>query len=246
MKTSITSTIKKTLIILFWLIIWQLLATFINKPLIFASFTDCLYRFSQLLIDKTFYLSLFITLSETLLGLFIAFVLAILLSYFCYKHILFQEIIDPLIAVLKSVPVVSIAIILLIWQGNKFLSFFVSFSVVFPNVYYSLLVSFNNTDKHLLDACNIYKLSNKEIFIHIHLFNIRNVLIAITQSSISMAFKSTIASEVISLTTNSMGLQLYYCKLNLDTSGLFCYTFTLILLSYLSEKIIMKILERRS
>lgn len=246
MKTSTTLMIKKVLIILFWLMIWQLLATFINKPLIFASFTDCLYRFSQLLVDRTFYLSLFTTLSETLLGLLIAFILAILLAYFCYKHKLIQEIIDPLIAVLKSVPVVSIAIMLLIWQGNKFLSFFVSFSVVFPNVYYSLLVSFNNTNQHLLDACKIYKLSNKDIFIHIHLFNIRNVLIAITQSCISMAFKSTVASEVISLTSNSMGLQLYYCKLNLDTAGLSCYTFTLILLSYLTEKVIMKILERKS
>ncbi len=244
MKTSTMSTIRKIIVVLSWLILWQVIAMIIDKPLIFSSFTDCLFRFAKLITDKTYYLSLLTTLSETLLGLFIAYLSALLLSYISYKHQLVQEIIQPVITVLKSVPVVSFAIILLIWQGNKFLCLAVSFTVVFPNVYYSLLKTFENTDEHLLNVAKIYRLTSKEIFLHIYSVDIINTLKAILQSNISMAFKSTIAAELIGLTSNSVGLQLYYCKLNLDTAGLFCYTFSLILISYLIEKIILKILER--
>ncbi|MDO4378698.1 MAG: ABC transporter permease subunit [Erysipelotrichia bacterium] len=242
MKTSI-SIIKKVLIVLFWLAIWQIGAMLINKPLLFASFFDCLKRFKGLLIDKNFYISVITTLSETLSGLIIATIMATILSYVAYKKALLKELINPLITVIKSIPVVCFAILLLIWQGNKLLSLFVSFTVIFPHIYFCCLSALENTDQKLLEGAKIYRLSSKDIFLYIYKENILISLVANMKSIISMAFKSIIAAEIIGLTAQSIGLQLYLCKISIDTAGLFCYTATIITLSYLTEKLILKLLD---
>ncbi len=242
MKTSI-SLIKKIFIVLFWLAVWQIGAMLINNPLLFASFFDCLHRFKSLLIDKNFYISVITTLTETLTGLIIATIIAATLSYIAYKKVLLKELLNPLITVIKSIPVVSFAILLLIWQGNALLSFFISFTVIFPHIYFCCLSALENSDHKLLEAAKVYRLSSKDIFLYIYKENILISLSANMKSIISMAFKSIIAAEIIGLTAQSIGLQLYLCKLNLDTAGLFCYTATIIMLNYLTEKFILKLID---
>lgn len=242
MKTSILSkTIKKLLILIFWLLLWQIIAKIINNPILFVSPLDCLIRFIYLLKDINYYKAISTTLTETLIGLTFAYIFAMLLSYIAYKHKIIKDFFNPLITVLKSVPVVSIAIIILIWQGNKFLSFFVSFSVIFPNVYFFALSAFELTDKKILEAAKIYRLKSKEIFLYIYRPNLISTLQTTIESSISMAFKSTVAAEVIGLTSQSIGLQFYYGKITLDTASLFCYTITLIILISIIEKITIKL-----
>lgn len=242
MKTSILSKIiKKLLIFIFWLLLWQIIAKIINNPILFVSPLDCLIRFIYLLKDINYYKAILTTLTETLIGLTFAYIFAILLSYVAYKHKIIKDFFNPLITVLKSVPVVSIAIIILIWQGNKFLSFFVSFSVIFPNVYFFALSAFELTDKKILEAAKIYRLKSKEIFLYIYRPNLISTLQTTIESSISMAFKSTVAAEVIGLTSQSIGLQFYYGKITLDTASLFCYTITLIILISIIEKITIKL-----
>ena len=62
--------------------------------------------------------------------------------------------------------------------------------------------------------------------------------------SIGLAFKSGLAAEVISLPSYGIGTMLYNSKIYLDTANLFSYTIIAVLVSYLCENIILKILRR--
>ena len=59
-----------------------------------------------------------------------------------------------------------------------------------------------------------------------------------------MSWKSGIAAEVIGIPDSSIGEQLYYSKLYLDTAGLFAWTFVIILISAVFERIFLWLLGR--
>ena len=59
------------------------------------------------------------------------------------------------------------------------------------------------------------------------------------RTALGMSWKSGIAAEVIGLPSSSIGEQLYYSKLYLDTAGLFAWTFIIILISAIFERTIL-------
>ena len=236
--------LRRILIIVFWLAIWQITAMIINQPILLASFTDTLKALFTSLKSADFYLSVFKTLSFTLIGLLLSYTLAILLAVLSYRNKLIQEFLSPLLSVMKAVPVASFAILVIIWLGNEFLTIFVSFIVVFPQIYFAVLNGLKNTDEKMLQAARIYRLSFKEKALYIYRLAIAPLILSASQSAIPMAFRSSIAAEVIGTTTRTIGQQLYYAKLYLDTAQLFSWTFVIILLSVLSEKALLYLLRR--
>ena len=52
------------------------------------------------------------------------------------------------------------------------------------------------------------------------------------------------AAEVIGIPEGSIGEQLYYAKLYLDTAGLFAWTFVIIIISALFERFFLYLLKK--
>ena len=52
------------------------------------------------------------------------------------------------------------------------------------------------------------------------------------------------AAEVIGIPEGSIGEQLYYSKLYLDTAGLFAWTFVIIIISALFERFFLYLLKK--
>ena len=63
---------------------------------------------------------------------------------------------------------------------------------------------------------------------------------------LGFAWKSGIAAEVIGLSKNSLGLEIYNSKIYIETTDLFAYTLVIILLSVLMEKAVMFTLKKLS
>ena len=68
------------------------------------------------------------------LGFLGAFFLSILLGSLAYLFPLVKELLDPVMLLIKSVPVASFVILALIWIGSRNLAVFTSFLVVVPMV----------------------------------------------------------------------------------------------------------------
>ena len=64
------------------------------------------------------------------------------------------------------------------------------------------------------------------------------------RTALGMSWKSGIAAEVIGIPVNSIGEQLYYSKLYLDTAGLFAWTAVIIAVSALFEALFLGLLKR--
>lgn len=235
---------KKLLIIIIWLAIWQTVAVLIGKPYLFASFTDSILTLYKLVGSREFYIILLNSCLHCLLGFVLAMAAAILTGIISYRYPLFRDFIDPAVSMMKSVPVASFVILVLVWFGSRSLSIIVSFAVVFPVIYFATVSGLQSTDEKMLEMAEVFRLSTFSKVMYIYRLALTPYLISSCMSAVSMGWKSAIAAEVISASSSSIGGQLYLSKIYLDTSSLFAWTFVIIILSSLFEKAAISVLRK--
>lgn len=232
--------IKKAGILIVWLLIWQGAAVLINNDILLAGPVEAGAAFFRLLADLEFYKVCMASAGRILSGFFLALVLGILAGGLSYRFPLVKDMTDPALSVMKSIPVASFVVLLLIWQGAGRLSFFISFFVVFPGVCISMRNGLEAVDPKLLEMADIFRIRGVKRQLYIYRPALLLFLISGMEISVGMAFKSGAAAEVIGMTDLSIGEKIYISKVYLDTPGLFAWTAALILLSFLAEKAILK------
>lgn len=193
--------------------------------------------------DEKFWMSVGGSLFRIIFGFLVAFILAYVCAFVSGRFKLFEDLIWPLVSVFKSIPVASVVVLLLIWFGSKWLSVYVSFMVVFPNVYINLMEAVKKTDTAMMDMAETFGLTYIRIWRYIIGESAGPLLSGAVKMSVGMSFKSGVAAEIIGLPDYSIGEQMYMSKIYIDTAGVIALTVVIVLLSYLSEKIIIWIVE---
>ncbi len=235
--------LRKTVIILFWLLVWQAAAVWIHNPILLAGPGQVLQAFGQNLLREDFLKIIFCSFSRIGLGFFLALFAGAAFGAASYRIPLAEEIAAPLMSVLKSVPVASFVVILLIWFGSGRLSFFICFLIVFPNVYVSTLSGLKSADEKLLEMARVFDMGRMNRFFYIYKPAVMPYLNSCLRVSLGMSWKSGVAAEVIGLPAYSLGERLYMSKIYLDTAGVLAWTLTVILISFLFEKAVLWLTE---
>lgn len=225
-----------------WLLIWQMAAIFIHNDILLAGPVEVGRTLVKLLFTADFYRICMASLGRILWGFCLAFVTGALLGALSCRFALVGEIAQPVLAVMKSIPVASFVVLLLIWQGAENLSVWISFFVVFPNACISTRNGLEAVDTKLKEMADVFGIRGIKRAFYIYRPSLGMFLMAGMEVSIGMAFKSGVAAEVIGVPDFSIGERIYVSKIYLDTPGLFAWTFTLILLSFLTEKLILKVM----
>jgi len=98
----------------------------------------------------SFYLIVGKSLLRIASGFFAGFAGAVFLAVCSRRMPLAEEILSPVMTLMKAVPVASFAVLLLIWWGSSFLAAAICFLVVLPNIYINTLEGLKSTDRKLL------------------------------------------------------------------------------------------------
>ena len=157
---------------------------------------------------------------------------------------LFDIYISPYITVIRSVPVASFVIIILIGLGSEALSVLVCFFMVMPIFYANTLEGLKSVDIKMLQMAKIFKLGKKAKVIYIYLPAMESFLVSSSVASMGIAFKSGIAAEVIGRPKDTLGYFLFDAKIYLETSKVFAITFMVILCSAIFERAVVFIAKR--
>ena len=244
MRDSIIKNKLKIYSFLFWIVVWSILGRVINNPILFPDPFSVMKSLFNLLFLKEFYLSIINSLVNIGLGLILGIILGLILAIISYKNTILKEIIMIPINIIKSIPIASIVIILLVWFTSKSLPIMVVMLIVVPTIYFSAYEGFINVDTKILELSKVFCVDKKKIIKFVYLDKLREFLYPSIVLSTGLAFKSGVSAEVIALVKNSIGENIYYSKLYLDTQDLFAWTIVIILLSKVCEKIITKLLIR--
>lgn len=231
--------IKKGMIVLFWLCIWQLAALLIGNSLLAAGpfqTVRALFREAALL---SFWQTIGITMLKLLAGFLLALALGFLLGALSCRWSFMAELLAPLMLLAKTVPVASFVVILLIWWGAGRLSMAISFLVALPIIYVNVREGLINTDKKLLEMAKVFELPFQSRFFYLYRPALQPFLEGSLETALSMSIKAGVAAEIIGIPKFSIGGELYLSKIYLDTAGVFAWTFVVIVLSFLLEKAVL-------
>lgn len=222
--------------LLFWIGLWALASRIVNQEILISSPLAVAKELCVIVFEPEFWRVVLFSCARIALGFLLAVTLGSLFAILCYRFVLLEMLISPLVHVIASTPVASIVIVILIWISSRYLSVVISFMMASPIIYGNLLEGMRQTDKGLLEMAKVFRLSNGQRLRAIYLPSILPYFVSAVTVSLGLCWKSGIAAEVIGIPTGSIGERLYQAKIFLDTPAVFAWTFVIILLSFLFER----------
>lgn len=243
-ETKNRSRFRSAFIVLFWLFVWQGLSIAVGNPILFVGPSAVCRSLVSQAVTVEFWKTIGVSFAKILLGIFSAFLSGVLAGGAAYRSPLFGDFLNPLILLIKSIPVASFVILALIWIGSGNLSVFIGFIVVFPMIYTSTVSGLESTDKKLLEMAKVFQIPLFKKIKYIYRPALIPYLASSLNTAVGMGIKSGVAAEVIGVPDFSIGGQLYMSKIYLDTAGLFAWTFTIIVVTWIFEKVFFALIGR--
>ena len=234
--------------VLFWLLVWQgaamaLAAAYPHGSLLLASPADVLLRLWQLAGTAAFWQTVARSAARIFGGFLLSTALAVLLAALAAWKCRFRELMAPLVAVIKAVPVASFIILALVWLNSRSLSLFISALMVFPPVYLNVLEGICRTDRQLLEMAQVFRVPFGRRLRGIYLPQVMPYFRTAVSLGLGLCWKAGAAAEVIGLPDGSIGERLYTAKVYFQTPDLFAWTVTIVAVSALLERLFLALTD---
>ena len=230
--------------IVLWILIWQLAAQLIDNSIFLVGPWEVLSALVRSLPDPDFWLRIAHSWLRIAVGFTSALILGIFLGALSCRRIVIREFLGPAVQLMKSIPVASVVILLLLWAGSRHLSAVISFVVVFPPIYFATVEGIRHTDPGLLEVAEVFCMPFARKVWYLYRPSVLPYLASACKSAVGMSWKSGAAAEVIGIPEGTIGERLYLSKIYLDTAQLFAWTAVILILSMLSERIVLWLLKR--
>ena len=226
---------------LFWLTVWQSVSIIIPK-ILFAGPVQTMQSLLLMMQSIDFWKSIIYSLSKILFGFMLAFGAGCTVAVICKYSKFLQYMLDPMIQIMKSVPVACFIVVALIWVRAASISVVTVFFVVSPIIYINLIEGLAHVDLKMLEMAKLFRLSMLKRWRAVWLPSILPYLLSACRVSVGMALKAGVAGEIIGLPRWSIGEQIYLSKLYLNTADLFAWSLVIVGLSLAMEKLLVHVI----
>ena len=227
----------------FWLLVWQLASMAVGSELLLAGPAAVLVRLAQLVPTAAFWSTVGFSLARIAAGFAVAFVLGLLLGLAAHRWHALAELLAPAVSFLKSVPIVCVIVLLLMWVGSARVSAIAVFLAVFPAIYFSVLEGRSSASPGLGELLRVMGVPGWRRFLANTWQQLLPYLAATCRNACGMAWKAGVAAELIGSPRGSMGERIYQAKLLLETGDLFAWTIVVVALSWACEKAFLALLR---
>lgn len=238
--------IGKMGVTLFWVLLWALAARWVDSPLVLPSPLKTLEGVVTLAGDFEFFVSIGATLLRVFGGVFISVVLGLALGLVGGLNKPFYEIMNPFVSTIKSLPVVSVIILINLWIASGLVPLVVTFLICFPVTWTNVVQGVRSTDQKLLQMAEIYNVDQIKVIRDIYLPSVKPYAVSALMNAIGLGWKVTVTAEVLANAIPSIGMNLYYSKIYLETDLLFAWTLVIVLCSFIIEKVTLHMIARNN
>ncbi|WP_418844877.1 ATP-binding cassette domain-containing protein [Parafannyhessea umbonata] len=227
-----------------WILAWQVASLVVGSSILLAGPVDTALRLLALLGEKSFLATVGFSLARIALGFLLAFALAVVLALVGRRHPLVDRLLSPGISALKSIPIVCIIVLLLMWVGSRSVSAIAVFLAVFPAVYFSCREALLHVDPKVSQMLGVFGVAPVRRFLAHTWPQVLPYLVGTSRNVCGMAWKAGVAAELIGSPMGSIGERIYNSKLLLDTADLFAWTIVVVVMSWLCERAFVAVLAR--
>ncbi len=219
------------------LLVWEIFAHIINRPIIVPSIENVIFSLKELLISKSFYTNFGFTIMRIIITFLLDLLIALILGVFAYLIPKFETLIQPWESVFRSIPTMALIIASLIWFSSNYTPIFVSSAIIIPILYRNIVNALNNINKDMLEMIDLYKVPKIRRIFKVYIPSILPEVKTASRNSIGLLFKVMITSEVLSQPKYGIGAQFQIARSVLDTSMVFAISIIVIAFAYLLEGI---------
>lgn len=224
--------------------VWIVLSHVMSNAIVLPKIEDVGSSLGKLLLLKTTYKIIFKTMLRLILTMIISFFLALflaVLSLFSSKFALF---IKPFMITIKTVPIAAVIIILLMIFGQEGAPFIVTIFVVFPLMYEGIYQSISHIDGSIKDEVKTLSNLNSKIMREIYIPLAFPYILSTWIQSFGLGLKVMVMAEVISQPKDTIGGQIAFDRMYLDTTNIFAWTIILIFFVILMEYVLKMINQK--
>lgn len=236
--------LKNLIVLAFWLLVWHGIAVLVDSALLLPRPVAVLKRLTGLVVSPEFWGITALSLGRILLGVVCAMVLGVALAIATSRSELLRSLFTPLITVIKSTPVASFIILMLIWVGRDILPSVIVVLMALPVVWSNVGAGISGTDPLLLEMAKLFRFTPFKTLHRIYIPSVMPHFLAACRSCLGLAWKAGVAAEVLTVPAVSIGKMLYESKLYLETLDLFAWTVVVIICSLIIEKVLMSAIGR--
>ena len=231
-------------VIVAWLLLWQLTAAIVDSEFLFPSPTSVIKRLSELAVTADFWNAAAYSLGRISLGCAGGIIVGTLFGALTAFSKPLYEFFSPLLVTVKTTPVASFIILLLVWVKRSGIPIVIAFLMVVPILWSNVAEGLRNADRQLLEAAKIFRFTRMQKIKGVYIPSVRPSFTAGCTTAIGFSWKAGIAAEILAIPPDTVGYNLYYAKINLEYDDLFAWTAAVIAMSFLLEKAVVKILKK--
>ena len=248
-KRNLLIKLTQVLILIMFIIIWQLLADFkLINTFIFSSPKKIIECLINLHLKDNLYKHILITIMETSISFILGTILGILIATLMWWNKFFAKVIDPYLTVLNSLPKIALGPIIIIWAGAGMksiiiMALLISVIVTIIGVYQGFIT----TDPIKIKLLKSFKATKAQIYFKLILPNSLNNIISSLKINISMSLIGVIMGEFL-VSKSGIGYLIMYgsqvFNLDLIMTGTIILCIVAILMYYLISFMERKILQK--
>ena len=228
----------------FWIGVWYLLALVVDNEFLLPTPHSSVKALLALMSESSFYKVVYYTLMRVIVGVVLGVVFGTALAFVSYKFAVIRKFLSPLISIIKSTPVVTFITLLWISMSGNGLAIFIAFLMVVPIVWQNLINGYDAIPRELSEICDVFEFSKIKRFKILVFPILMNYFFPAVITSIGLAWKAEIATEIIAYTKHSIGQYIYDARYHLLTDEVFAWVIVIVAFSIGLELLTRRILRR--
>lgn len=222
------------------LLIWFVLAAVIDSAWVLPDPWTVLDRLGSFLADPGMLAAIALTVVRLLIALGASFLIGGAMGVWAGLRPKVAFLTQPIATVFRTIPVVSIIVLVLLMFGFRAAPYVITFLMLVPINYQAAKEGVASVDAELVD---VYRLDDDHpvrmawrCYLPLMAGYLRTALL----QSAGLGVKVLVMAEYLAQTPNSIGAALYLSRTNIDIAGVFAWTVLLIAISLLFEHLIQR------
>ncbi|MFA5301608.1 MAG: ABC transporter permease [Bacteroidales bacterium] len=224
--------------VLFLLAAWKILALYFHSAFIVPQPEDTFLTVLKLFTEKDFLSVAGSTVLRGLIGFVISFFLGLAMGIIAGISPGFNAFITPLLVTVRSVPVISLILLALIWFHPGTVPVFIALLTMFPFICTNVSDGIRNVDPGLVEMAVFYKVNKRRIITGVYLPAIVPFIISGASSAMGIGWRAIIIGEVLSQPVYGIGTEMQVAQTFLNVDAVIAWTLIAILISFVFEKMI--------
>lgn len=227
------------------ILIWVIFSLAIKNDLVVPKISSVIIKMVQIFSKDKIYIIILTSVLKIVLIMSMSLLLSISLSLLSYKCLSFQYIIEPFINLIKTMPIVTIIILIFMLFRMKYASVIATLLVSIPIMYEGILNALKSIDKDMLDDLSTCT-NPKSLYsvVHVHIPIIFSYIKTSITQSFGLGFKVMLMAEYISPMNNTLGAEMRRYYNNNEMEAVYCIVIISLaivsLISLITNQIIKK------